>query len=202
MGGRGRPGVAAAVGGGCGVSVWTREQWTAFCTILNDSWPGKMPASVFTSWRVMLDDVDPGEAVSAVKRLAFAGARFRPSLAELLSELRRDPSVPTFDEAFHLVFRRGGATRARELAEWRSNVHPLVASFVDRQGIERLRLLPVDDPEWGERHRRDLREAWERHVEAFDGREVAALASGDRRAPVRLDPLAAVRRIGAGDAGR
>lgn len=77
-----------------------------------------------------------------------------------------------------------------------AEVHPLVAAFVERQGFDRLRLLELDDPDYGALRRRELEQAWDRHVEAFDGREVAALAAGgDRRGQLaRLDPLAALGR--------
>jgi hypothetical protein len=77
------------------------------------------------------------------------------------------------------------ADAAQRLAE-----RPIVASFVERQGWDRLRNLPLDDPDWGEKHRKDLEGAWDRHVEAFDGREVVALASGGREGLRQLDPLA------------
>src|SRR5207237_9035503 len=77
---------------------------------------------------------------------------------------------------------------ARERA---SQLHPLVGSFVERQGIDRLREMPVDDPDNGHWRRDELRTAWAVHVEAFEGREVAALASGEGREGLRrLDPLA------------
>jgi hypothetical protein len=68
----------------------------------------------------------------------------------------------------------------------------MVRAFVLRQGIERLRHLPLDDPDWGFKRRDELHKAWAAHVEAFDGREVAALASGGRGELERLDPLAAL----------
>jgi hypothetical protein len=67
-----------------------------------------------------------------------------------------------------------------------------VRAFVERQGIDRLRGLQLADPDWGEKRRADLERAYNEHVEAFDGREVAALASGGRGELARLDPLAAL----------
>lgn len=77
--------------------------------------------------------------------------------------------------------------------------HPLIGGFVLRQGIDRLRLMPLDDPDHGHFRRRELREAWDAHVGAFDGRETAALAAGGRRGELgRLDPVAALGVRGAG----
>lgn len=73
-------------------------------------------------------------------------------------------------------------------------MHPLVAAFAQRQGIDRLKRLQLDDPEWGEKRRADLEASWDEHVDTFSGREVAALAAGERRETglQRLDPLAAI----------
>jgi hypothetical protein len=53
--------------------------------------------------------------------------------------------------------------------------------------------MGLDDPDYGELRRKELRGGWDRHVEAFDGRNVALLAAGPRHAGLRqLDPLAAL----------
>lgn len=151
----------------------------------------------------------------ALVAIRSSESTFVPSAGELRHAARRDPSQPTFAEAFQLIFGPRGALRAsvsrggtqiydresdRQRAEHEAIVdraaqfHPLIGAFIVRQGIRRLRMLPVDDPDWGEKHRRDLQAAWERHVEAFDGREVAALASGRPDDLHRLDPLAAIPR--------
>jgi hypothetical protein len=68
-------------------------------------------------------------------------------------------------------------------------LHPLLGDFVERYGVHRLRMLPVDDPDYGELRRRELREAWNRHREATEERDVAALASRRRGELRRFDPL-------------
>jgi hypothetical protein len=108
------------------------------------------------------------------------------------------------------VYGKGGVLRAlppytgpesrtpEKIAEARQarlgELHPLVQAFVNRQGIRRLSLLEVDDPEWGEVKRKELRDAWDRHVEAMADRDVAELVAGGERRPGlnRFDPLAAL----------
>lgn len=199
---------------------WTEDTWEAFCSIVEEAWPGEFDDAAAKAWRVLFDDVPPEAAIAGVKRLMLEGRRFRPSASEVLGKGRNDPSKPTFDEAYQLIFGAGGvlaamrssarqmptgpggypdpragALLARDAAIERArSFHPLIGAFVVRQGIDRLRTLPIDDPEYGELRRKDLREAWEAHVEAFDGREVAALAAGasDRGELRALDPLAAL----------
>jgi hypothetical protein len=190
--------------------MWDDQTWAMFCALMHRGWPGAFTEEDALAYRVLLDGVDPAEAVGALRRLLHRGARFRPSAAELLGELHADPTRPTFAEAYQLIFGPRGVLRARivggrwdneadrraahrqAIEERAAGVHPLVGAFVMRQGIDRLRTLPLEDPQWGEKHRRDLERAWEQHVEAFDGREVAALAAGSRDGLRQLDPLAAL----------
>jgi hypothetical protein len=187
--------------------IWTDLQWDAFRGILEEAWPGEFTEDTEQVWRVLLDPVDPADATAALKRLLYRGERFRPSASELLAEIRADHSKPTFEEAYELIFGRRGALKADAPGVFPSTqamhkarveaimarageMHPLIGSFIERQGATRLLNLPVHHEEWGEQRRRELREAWDRHTEAFDGREVAALASGRPEGLRELDPLA------------
>lgn len=190
--------------------AWTDDQWGTFATLLRRGWPGDFPTADAKAYRVLLDDTDPAVAVDAIRRLLHAGNRFRPSAAEILGAANTDPSRPTFDEAYRLIFGSRGVLKARPdhqrfrdvgehsrarrqaALDRAQTMHPLVASFVATQDPDRLRELPLDDPDWGRKHRADLEDAWNRHVEANTGRTVAALASGRRGELARLDPLAAL----------
>ena len=190
--------------------TWAPDTWDAFAALLEEAWPGDFDDSTSQAWRVLLDPVPPEQATTALRKLLLEGRRFRPSVSELLAAVRDDPSRPTFEEAYRLIFGSRGALHARPrqgiykddgerlrleheaILERAGTFHPLIASFMQRQGIERLRTLPVDDPDWGEKRRADLQDAWDRHVEAFDGREVAAIASGRPDELHQLDPLAAL----------
>jgi hypothetical protein len=197
--------------------MWHDEDWETFCFLLEEAWPGDFDDRTRGAWRLLIADQPPETIIPALKALMAEGHRFRPSVSELLAATRRDPSKPTFDEAYRLIYGAGGVLRAepshdafdgpvtyRSERERRAmfdqaardraaGMHPLIASFVERHGLDRLRELPVDDPEWGGKHRRDLEKAWDRHVETSDGRDIAALAAGPRRNGLRrLDPLEAL----------
>lgn len=165
--------------------TWTPEQWEAFSALVEEGWPGKFEQSAADAWRVMLDEMEPRHAIETLRQLLLQGHRFRPSLSEFLGAARQDASAPTWDEAYQLVYRCAARQTVGE------DLHPLVASFIERQGLGRLGQLPLDDPDWGEKTRRDLGEAWDRHVEAFDGRQVAELASSGLK---RLTPIEAPSR--------
>lgn len=191
---------------------WTVDEWDTFTGLLEEWWPGEFDDQAGRSWRLALDAVEPRVAVAAVKRLLHEGRRFRPSVSEVLAAARTDPGRPTFDEALALVrhclrarpARDGGPVRYGSPAERDAQVeqavlgraetvHPLVRGFIVRQGVHRLRMLRLSDPEHGELRRRELEQAWQAHVEAFEGRETAALAAGDGAGGLhRLDPLASI----------
>lgn len=190
--------------------TWTATEWEAFCHLVEEAWPGEFDDQARASWRVLLDGVPTDAATEALKRLLYSGRKFypRPAVSDLLAELRADPSLPTFDEAWVLIERtlsrtpepdgrfksEGEARKAhdRAILDALDAHHPMIRSFVERQGLARLRTIQTGDPQWGEKHLADLRAAWERHVEASDRRQVAALASGDREGLRQLDPLAAI----------
>jgi hypothetical protein len=187
---------------------FTDHEWEMFCALVEEAWPGEFDDEARTSWRILLDDIEPAGAISAVKRLLYSGRKFypRPAVSDVLAEVRSDPSLPTFDEAWWLIERAmrrtqspwgtfgspGEMNRAYNelILAALSQHHPAVRSFAERQGLDRLRAVQVDDPRWGDKTRRELREAWERHLEATDGREIAALASGCPDGLKQLDPLA------------
>lgn len=189
----------------------TPEQWETLCLLIEEGWPGEFDDSAAKAWRLFLDDYDAEQVLVAVKSLVARGGRFRPSVAELVAQIRHDPSTPTFEEAYRLIYGargvlrarpsetsfRDGSAMARAYHEARlaraHELHPLVATFVERCTPDWLGALEVNHPDYSELRRKELREAWDRHCEAMDGRDVAALASGRRRGELaRLDPLAAL----------
>jgi hypothetical protein len=189
------------------VSAWTDLEWEGFCALLEEAWPGDFDEVARSSWRVLLDGIEPAAASEGLRRMLFSGQRFRPSVSELIAAVREDPSTPTFEEAYQLIFGSGGVLKARAphkalitedderraVQERLETVHPLVASFATRQGLSRLGSLPLEDPVWGEKHRKDLEQAWVNHCESQEHREVAALAAGG--GPKQLDPFQALLQI-------
>lgn len=188
----------------------TDADWNRLFALLDDGWPGELTPDGADAYRTLLDGIAPESIVGGLRRLLHAGARFRPTPAEILAEARRDPSAPTFDEALILLFRRRGVLDVRvkgttdtnpnyraelyeKVAERLADLHPLVGGFVQRCGLERLRSMDIDDPTDGYWRRKELRETWDDFVDAQDGREVAALASGTgARGLTQLDPLTAL----------
>ncbi|MCU1500617.1 MAG: hypothetical protein JWM47_4570 [Acidimicrobiales bacterium] len=197
---------------------WTDEQWDVFTTILQRGFVAKDPFTEADAgvYRILLDTVDPDAAMQSVREIVLEGKALRPKPGEIVARVNRDTGRPTFEEAFRLIYGRGGIlastphragavlTYATEAERRRlydqaaidraAELHPLVGAFVVRQGVARLRELPVNDPDYGELRRKELHTAWDAHVDAFASREVVALAAGgDTRSGLRqLDPLAAL----------
>lgn len=201
--------------------TWHPDEWSAFCGLMEEAWPGDFDEDAQAPWRILLDDVSPLAAVTALRKRLYAGHRFRPSVAEFLRAVSEDPSVPTFDEAWMLISRAlaapgfGGARRdliaergSSVISEeerkrlWDAQVaaaiaacHPTVQSFVAVMGLKRLEVLKgkAADEEWGEKNLRDLRELWTEHLEKGETRQVAVLAAGGSSELRQLDPLSALK---------
>lgn len=178
------------------MSAWTDRQWDVFCSLIDEGWHGTFSDETADAWRILLDGIEPEAAVRGLRVLLHEGRPHRPSASEVLAAARRDPSRPTFDEAYRLMFGPGGCVLGPNGGH--VAVHPLVSAFVLRQGHDRLRQLPLDDPDYGHLTRRDLRQAWDAHVVAFEGREVAVAALGQGGGDLRqLDPLTVLRHAAA-----
>jgi hypothetical protein len=172
------------------VSEWRDVSRRDVGRVLLGSWPSQVSSwgrEGIAAYVLELQErgLTPEAAVAALRRWPD---KWPPAAGELVCGALVDPAAPTFDEMLLLVRR---AAKTAEPEKYLAAQHPLVGSFVARQGWDRLRTLPVDCPDWGEKTRRELREAWDRHVETGERREIAALASGG--ALRQLDPLAALQ---------
>lgn len=190
--------------------------WRDVGRALLGSWPDRVAAWGEEAIAAYVEELGargltPERALAAI-RSCPAEQRFPPSAAELLGLARHDPSTPTFVEAYRLIYGTRGVLRARPReTSWpdegergrayrqaaydrAAEMHPLVASFVVRYGVNRLRMLEVDHPDYGDLKRKDLEAAWMAHCEAMDGRDLAAIAQPPRSGEGlrQFDPLAAL----------
>lgn len=197
-----------------------KADWKSVGTVLLGSWPAQVAAWGREGIAAYVSEL---QARGLSPEIAVGGLRswdgkWPPAAGELAAFLRRDRDALTFDEALRSILWvlrapvvwgiEGGSTFVSAEDEQRARteairgrlgtVHPLVRSFVETRGIDQLSRLPLDDPEWGLKHRRDLERAWDGHVDTMDHREVARIASGGGLG--KLDPLVSLKRIEEGDA--
>jgi len=185
------------------------DDWDALALIIEEAWPGEFDDRTSAVWRMLLADFSVDEVSAGIRARLYRGGTFRPSVAELVAEIRRDPGKPTFDEACQLIFGRHGILRARtdvRKGRWEpgerqrlndeaalrraGELHPLVGAFVRTQGLDRLRRLQLSDDEYGEARRKQLADRWDEFVDASNHRDVAMLTAGRRGERLRrLDPL-------------
>jgi hypothetical protein len=163
------------------------SEWKDVGQVLLGSWPSQVASwgrEGIAAYLVELQgrDLTPDAVIVALRS---SESKWPLAASEVAAATRIDPFRPTFDEAYPAIYR----CAARGVLD--VGLHPLVASFISRQGLLRLGSLPLDCSEWGNKHRCDLEGSWNAHVEAMDGREVAQLAGG-RGELGRLDPLAAL----------
>lgn len=191
----------------------TDEQWDAIALLLDKGfkWKEQFGDAQLTTYRILLDGYDEEQIAGALRILVARGQVFGPTPGEIVALIRSDPSAPTFIEAYRLIFGHKGILAAKPAERWFADagemgrahrqaqrarageMHPLVASFVERYGYTRLEELELNDPEYGDAKRRELERQWDAHCEATEGRDLAAMAlprgEGGLR---RLDPLSAL----------
>jgi hypothetical protein len=185
------------------------SDWRDVGTVLLGSWPsqvaswGREAIAAYVA-ELQARGMTPDQAIVVFRS---SDERFPPSAAEAASAARRDVGRPTWDEAYILIRRAmrqhtpNGrydserqilAARHQRMQDWLAGVNSFVAGFTAQQTFSRLTQLPLDDPEWGEKTKRDLERAYDRYRETSDSREVALIASGHPGELGRLDPLAAL----------
>jgi len=154
------------------------DAWEAIALLLEQGWPGDFDDAAAGAYRTLLGDVEPERVITALRVLVRKGGTFRPSVAEIAAELNADPGRPTWSEAYRLLFGARGFLTVRperSAVERAGDRHPLLAAFIVAEGYQRLRMLPVHDPDWGERTRRDLERAWDQLGQRADHRHAAGL---------------------------
>jgi len=187
----------------------TRTEWDGIAALLDNAWRGGMDDDRADAYFALLSDYPGAQVMAALKRLTLVGGPFVPTVPEIVQAITADEKSQalTFDEA--LVIMRHAwkadtpsgsyadetamATAKGKAVMARLTDYPLIRAFVERQGLQRLLHNQLDDPDWGERTRRDLEASWHKHCAAFDGREITALASGRRDGFRQVDPLASLR---------
>lgn len=199
--------------------TWTPDEVQQVQRSMLGSWPGTITAwgrDAFDAYLYVLQarGLDAADVLRAVGTWP-AGTDFPPSAPNLAAAAMKDPGKPTFPEALRLIrvalamwnrpltgdyANEAEMLKAREgaVVTRAATLPPLVASFIATYKLDELQRIveQLGDEKYGSVRRRDLEHAWDRYCEAFEGREVAALASGRRGELGAFDPLAALRRGG------
>jgi hypothetical protein len=174
----------------------TRDEFNAVADVLS-VWPGEFTDRDATGYHFMLGDFPLEAVLAALKALGLRGQKYRPAAPEIIAVLTPERAgQPTFGEMFELLFGNRGALTARGVEGTRArlaDMHPLVAAFAERSGIQRLKELPVHDPDDGHWRKQELEQAWTDHVQACELRGTVALAArSGSDALTQMDPLAAL----------
>jgi hypothetical protein len=180
------------------VAVTSWPEWLVLASEIDAWFPGTEFDEVLErTWYRELFSFDADGIRSAVRAVVAAQpSDFAPSVLRVRARLEGDPGRPTFDEAFALLFDRGGLLSGPDNERYAlfaaKKAHPLLAAFIASQGYKRLRMLQAFDPDEGHWRVKDLREAWEALEARADEREAAGLGLGEVRprqvGPSRFDP--------------
>ena len=192
--------------------TWTADEQRAITRKVLGAWPtsaSQMGREGIAAYVQALQDrgLDAERVATAIDTWP-AGSDFPPSAPNLAAAALKDPSAPTFDEAVQIIahvlkartsvrkswweYGERDALNREAMLERAATVHPKVQRFIRDQSLDRLRRRDLDDPEYGQARRKQLRTAWEEFSETYDGREVASLVSARRGELGSFDPLAAL----------
>lgn len=170
--------------------------WAQVTQVLLGSWPSQVATWGREGIAAYVAELQARgvSAAAAIVAVRSSSSAFPPSAGELAELARRDPDDPLWPEVQQLIFGRGGVLAARtqvrkgwwepgerdalddeEASKRAASLHPLIAAFVESQGVERLRRLDLADPEFGEARRRTLAREWEEFCDVTERREIAAV---------------------------
>lgn len=176
----------------------TNREFVVLMQELDATFRGELDKAGEGAMRQHIGRVSFDEAHEAIAVLVARGQVFMPVAAEMVGALTRDPSRPTFEEAFAVLYERPRSplkksTTKAAVAKAMEH-HPLIARFVQVLGRDYLARLEVFDVEWGGAKRQQLLKAWNDMVAATGERDVTALVESTRDGgrTRRLDPMKAI----------
>jgi hypothetical protein len=171
---------------------WTADEQRAVSNVLLGSWPGTITFWGKDAFAAYLGELEARglSAETALVAIRSVSGQFPPSAPELAAAARQHPDRPTFEECLAQLYGPGGVFGFKRSGV---TVSPWVLKFTRDAGSDWLRLQPIDDPDEGKWARKNIKEAWDRFLEANEGRAVAEIAARSGRGSLgRLDPLAAL----------
>lgn len=170
--------------------AWTTKQWAVCCGLLEHAFDagrlGRWTDATEHAYKIVLDKHDPASVAAAIQAMVDGGQTFRPLPGDIIAALRADPTKPSWPEAYRDIRRAlacrgaqryhapGGEKEAACTAWLREFSHDLVAAFFEAETYERLSVLPIDDPDYGQLEIERLRKRWEE----FTGRAEERMAQG------------------------
>lgn len=154
------------------------DQWEAICLHLDLAFAGEWDDAKGAAYHTFLGHLEADAVMGAVQVLADGGARFTPSVGEILGVLDRLHGPPSFDVAWAaitLAMASYGAWRDVETATrvLQAGSHPAVLDWVETYGWARLAREPVYDPEHGGAVIHRLGKSYTEHVAEYRLRERA-----------------------------
>lgn len=158
---------------GLGMSIEPPAEWQVILGLLRGGWPGQLSKSDALAYILILSDVPAGDVARAVRDLARAGRKYRPTPPEIRVHLgveSDDDPAPSFEEAWAAICRAGAKSRwdAPAAMQWLTETAgAAVAAWAAQRGLAALWRLPVDDPDHGRFVLRDLERSWAAFAEAW-----------------------------------
>lgn len=125
----------------------TTQEWQTIEAFLAAWWPGEFSATTSGAYFVALRQFDAATVTRAVEGFLNAGAKFRPSAAELVGAIRGTSKPrPSAEEAWSLIqqaVRKVGASvyaqdfdeRHQRAIDWLAEQDEVVAAYAARRGL-------------------------------------------------------------------
>jgi len=172
----------------------TDDQWDATCLLMENCWRGEFDDTRRESYRVFLDRYDPEEVQAALNLLITNGSPFLPAVPEIVQAIREcageRSGPPSFTEAWAVILKALRIKPQEDALNWlrERESGDLLAGFVQAEGYNRLRLLPVDDPQYGPVEVERLRQRWTEFADVAIQREHRGIAQLAARGEKALGP--------------
>lgn len=162
----------------------TTAEWHVIAELLDNGWKGEFDTQE-AAYRHFLAGYEFADVEAALQRLVRNGKPWLPAVAEIVAAIEDPEAAPAWSEAYRHIHAAlaSGLPEHRAIAEIEQRAGPVPAAFVEAEGYDRLRAMPVDDPDWGWRSREQLERRYREFADVArerqrDGR--ALVAAGRR----------------------
>lgn len=139
------------------------DEWNSFVLTVKECWHGEWSEAKERGWHVMLDSYPVENLMFALHKIVQNGKPYMPTVPEIIVAMQPETQLPSWAEAYRHI--------RSNLSGRSSETLPIVKGFIEAAGRDRLRMMPLDDPDWGHEHVKRLKNEWTDFVDRWQARQ-------------------------------